>query len=105
MTFLFDSLPISNYIPVIHLASKLKSVVKAKMQKMFNDIIITYLKKNSTHTEGYYICKSSNLHVVVGSIIFYCKRGGTIAIIYVCDKQFDCPNDDSDEENCIYSVC
>ena len=59
--------------------------------------------KSSTmdHFEGYYICESKSHITHIGISIFRCKSGVLILSLYLCNGIFDCPyNDTSDEELC-----
>ena len=50
---------------------------------------------------GLLICESSLKEIVTSVHSFHCSGGGHVASIFVCDKQKDCPNDFSDESECI----
>ena len=55
--------------------------------------------------EGFFLQKLNKFKVVYNSIImFKCKGGSFIMSEFVCNKEIDCPHDNSDEENCICKV-
>ncbi len=52
---------------------------------------------------GYQVFRKKEIDIRSGPHIFTCEKGGHITVLSRCDGKPDCPNDQSDEENCACS--
>ena len=56
------------------------------------------------HTYGYFVCASKKVEITPSLNLFHCSKGSFVSMMFVCDGQSDCPNDNSDEVNCVCNL-
>ena len=102
---LFKTLPAGVKTPNIFVKYKQSTILATRfVVETFN--IFTQIQTNISRTkrEGYFLCKFNTFETMVHSVTYQCAKGGYISLNDVCDQTIDCPNDNSDEQDCKYSI-
>ena len=101
----FTTFPAGMKTPIIFLKHMLSPIVATKvMFETFNIPTITKTNIIGIKSEGYYVCHLHKIYAMTDSVTYHCAKGAHISLRYVCDQTIDCPNDNSDEQNCIFSI-
>ena len=101
----FKAFPIAVQTPIIFVKYKSSDIIAAKVVfETFNIPTITKTNMTGIKSQGYHVCHLNKFHAMTDSVTHYCVKGGHISLKYVCDQTIDCPNDNSDEQYCIFSI-
>ena len=98
---LFIPLSLQNQIPLLLIENDDFSVYEVTFQNHLSKIRYRYDIVQIDQTKGFYLCHDKKADTVVGLNLFNCSRGGYTLAQNICDGVRDCPNDKSDEENCV----
>ena len=98
---IFDAIsPIHNY-PSIIIQNKSITHVFTYIKQM-NILTVTHHIDPTHRTEGFSVSNIPKIKVIHGLNICSCSQGGFILCEYICDDIIDCPNDESDEQYCVF---
>ena len=78
----------------------LTSLNVLKFQKYLDITTSEHFIMPFTEAEGFHLFKLNKYRLNLGSLLFSCSSGGYIMNDFICDHFIDCPNDNSDEEQC-----
>ncbi len=93
--FLFDAVP-----PILLPASENPThTVHLIHKRVFSESRIQFKEKLKTQAQGFLIYTHGAFKLRPNSNVFRCKNGGFISVLFVCNKDTDCPNDKSDEDS------
>ena len=99
---IFDAIMPSRYTPLIVFKDKNDIFYQAMISWKDHKITFEHAIITQKYSPGYNLCKFKGKRKGLKMLIFICKEAGYILINYVCDGQIDCPNDKSDESDCIW---
>ena len=91
----------SKYIPTIYFKHKKNTFYKAMVSWKAYKIKFVYENITKENVNSNNLCKFKRQMKGLQMLLYECKEAGYILYNYVCDSHIDCPNDDSDEANCI----
>ena len=97
---IFDSISVIDAFPSIVLQYDHKVHI-IEIHRFFSRLKFNYIYKQKIPLSGYVICNIKRTKIKIGINIFHCNKGGYMLHNLVCDKNKDCPNDNSDEDYCI----
>ncbi len=97
---IFEATSLGNQIPHI-LAENGASMHRFACDRFHNQFECTDDKIEPEAAKGFFACKYNKVEHVISLIIFYCSKGGYISTDNVCDGIHDCPNDQTDESDCV----
>ena len=101
----FKTFPIGVKTPVIVLKHSSNIIIATEVVfDTFNIPTITKTNTTRMKSQGYHVCHLNKFYAVTDSVTYTCAKGGHISLRYVCDQTIDCPKDNSDEQNCTFSI-
>ncbi len=80
--------------PVFACANNVK-VIYRRIAGVYDQVVV---KKDNN---GFVVCSSKKEYIKTHLNLFLCTAGGFISVWFVCDGNFDCPFDRSDEDHCV----
>ena len=98
---LFSAISLHIEFPSIILEKNQNIVHKVTFQRYLNKLKYECQSVPIAQASGFYPCNYRKVHIWIGMNLKQCSRGGYILSQNVCDRIKDCPNDESDEDNCI----
>ncbi len=97
---LFDGIFADSSFPLIMIQTSEENMYGIKFERILNKLTFKNISIYFSEVQGFFVCHSRMVYLIVGLNIFCCKAGGYISADYICDGSTDCPNDESDEADC-----
>ncbi len=98
---IFDGVSLEKQFPPLVLETDTGHIYSVKFERFISQLNYKYGMVSPSQASGFLVWHYKHLQIIIGTNLFSCTSGGYIIPEQVSDDVADCPNDNSDEQNCI----